>query len=1754
MRKLSYPCHCPARKLPKALLLFCALLGYLPQLHAQKVIPLGGGSYAEYPPLWEAAKPGYANAPGHPDITDSWGDLSQTLMHKQWNIVDSSSRPVPTTDWWTSLVSQDQTQGSNYSGNLWAYPGMVNATSTGLYVEFPKAWQVAGDGNTAKLVSASRLTIGGVGFAPRRALARRWGAWTLDWIMPDANDPSQQLAVTIGHGLPFTWIEATKVTPTVTVDGATFFDDNGQPLTLPYTGDHLGISTKGDQYGLFAPPNTVFTLANNVITVKLPAGNGYLVVGTLTKASDLAIFNTYAYTVPRDSKVSWTYDEASAKMTATWELVNENLRGGTQLNQIQGWLPHSYRKTTRGFSFNGLEYATPRGVLKCAVGQKFTVAYDFNGLLPGYTKPEVLAGSKHPYRPEVMKQMIDEYKTKSGYGNDTYWGGKDLLNYARYMQVAAQTGNNEAFTLFKKETKDALTDWLTYTPGESAHFFSLYPNVGSFLGHRTRDNGNPGIDVLQDHAFCYGYHVYAAALLMMYDEEFKAKYQDMVKLLVLDYANYNAKDKRFTYFRSFDPWAGHSYSGGLGTGEGNGEESSSEGMQAWSAMYLLGEVTGDKPMRDAAIFGYTQEAQGVAEYWFDRAHIPANGGVGNYDYTQWKRDYNSNLQGNGIGWWTFFDQNPFWMHSIQWLPMSPALKYLYEDVPFARWDWDHMWQEKTQTGWDGEFGNSVVSANVGLSYMQISRPDSAAAIFDNLWNNKRTGVYGARENNAFTYWYTQSHLTLGEIQWNQHTNLPSSTVYFNAKLNQTTVEVYNPDATERTVNVYKNGSTTPYASFTAPAKQLIAYKFDAKLATIKVTAPSKTVAPSQTIQLAAQPYDQYGVKVSAPVTWTVAGGGTISATGLFTAAGAVGSAVVTATAGGVSATYSLRVNMASALTTIAIGGVPARADIGPTYQLSATGLDQYGDTLAIAPTWSLSGGGSLSSTGLLTASTPGTGFTLKATAGGVSKSQALTVSYPLSNIALGKKATASTSSTVNVLAGLNDGTTSTRWESANQNAQTVTIDLGGVFDLEKVVLNWEAAYADQYNLQVSTDGLTFRPLYTQTAGLGNREELAVTGTGQYLQLNMTHRGSVWQYSLLEVEAYGLPQQTGAPVLAAIRISPAAVTMKDNVNQQFTLQGYDQYGQPLAVTPTWTLIGKGSLSPSGLYTPSGGGLYNLPSFTVTAVANNLKSSATVVVEETPRLTKLDIQPLSSASKKLEMALGSSRALGTLGTDQFGAPFDGALTWTVSGGGTVTATGTFTANQLGDWLVFAKNGAVSDTAYITVKPFADVNLASFKPVKTSSVESDNPGLAGKYAVDQDMGTRWSSKWTDDENMYVDLQGAYKLNKVVVNWQNRASLYEIRVSNDAVTWTSVATVSTTTGAQDIVTFPETVGRYVQMLGRKRPGYGYAIWEFQVYGTGVAGNQAPTVALTSPATGATFTGLAAIPLTVSAADADGSVSKVEYYAGASLVATATTAPFSASWTPAATGTYALTAKATDNLGAPTTSAAVSVTVNAATASGQLIPGKIEAESYAMMSGVATEPTADTGGGKNVSYIDAGDWLDYQVNVQTAGTYSVQFRVAGWNSAAQLQLKSGATVLATVPVPTTANGQTWTTTPAVSVALPAGSQTLRVAITGGGFNFNWMSFAQAASASARTSSALAASTAASPEPLAGYPNPADQTFYLTGAAEGTAVVVTGVTGNRVAILTVHNGALDVHALASGLYLLRVEDGTQARQLKMLKR
>ena len=101
---------------------------------------------------------------------------------------------------------------------------------------------------------------------------------------------------------------------------------------------------------------------------------------------------------------------------------------------------------------------------------------------------------------------------------------------------------------------------------------------------------------------------------------------------------------------------------------------------------------------------------------------------------------------------------------------------------------------------------------------------------------------------------------------------------------------------------------------------------------------------------------------------------------------------------------------------------------------------------------------------------------------------------------------------------------------------------------------------------------------------------------------------------------------------------------------------------------------------------------------------------------------------------------------------------------------------------------------------------------------------------------------------------------------------------------------------------------------------------------------NQAPAVNITSPQN--EYEDLIApanMTITASASDSDGSISKVEFFQGSTLLGQSTQSPYSFTWTGIATGRYALTARATDNGGAVTTSATVYVTINGATVNGFL-------------------------------------------------------------------------------------------------------------------------------------------------------------------------------------------------------------------------
>jgi len=117
---------------------------------------------------------------------------------------------------------------------------------------------------------------------------------------------------------------------------------------------------------------------------------------------------------------------------------------------------------------------------------------------------------------------------------------------------------------------------------------------------------------------------------------------------------------------------------------------------------------------------------------------------------------------------------------------------------------------------------------------------------------------------------------------------------------------------------------------------------------------------------------------------------------------------------------------------------------------------------------------------------------------------------------------------------------------------------------------------------------------------------------------------------------------------------------------------------------------------------------------------------------------------------------------------------------------------------------------------------------------------------------------------------------------------------------------------------------------------------------------------------------------------------------------------------------------------------------------SGQDLPLLVEAEDYTNMSGVQTESCAL--GGLNVGWTDPGDYLEYNINPNQAGSVQFEMEVAG--NGGVVELFSNGTSLGVLTIPSTSGWQDWTTTKEL-ISLPPGEQVLKVSVVQGGFNFN---------------------------------------------------------------------------------------------------
>ncbi len=462
--------------------------------------------------------------------------------------------------------------------------------------------------------------------------------------------------------------------------------------------------------------------------------------------------------------------------------------------------------------------------------------------------------------------------------------------------------------------------------------------------------------------------------------------------------------------------------------------------------------------------------------------------------------------------------------------------------------------------------------------------------------------------------------------------------------------------------------------------------------------------------------------------------------------------------------------------------------------------------------------------------------------------------------------------------------------------------------------------------------------------------------------------------VMEVEAWGVAAGGNTPPEVAITSPASGATFTAPATVTVTAASSDPDGAVTSVEffANGASIGTSTTSPHALTWSN----VAAGSYTLTAVATDnqgaTSTSAPVAITVAPPNAPPAVaisSPTSGATftapATVTVAADATDSDGTVASVTFYAngtsigtdttsPF--SVTWSNVAAGSYTLTAVATDNQ----------GASTTSAAVSVTVSPPANRMNMALAANGGVASASSTYNGNYPASGTIngdrkGLNWGAGggWNDGtpnttpDWLEVAFSGSKTIDEVSVfsmqdnytapveptptmtfaYWGLRA--FEIQYWTGAA-WASVPGASITNNNlvwRKFVFAPVTTSRIRVYITASLGGYSRMV-EVEAWGTaggGGGGNTPPTVSITNPASGATFTAPATIAIDAAAADADGSVQQVAFFANGSPIGTDPTAPFAVTWSNVAAGAYTLTAVATDNLGATTTSAAVSITVNPA-------------------------------------------------------------------------------------------------------------------------------------------------------------------------------------------------------------------------------
>ncbi|MDE6677121.1 MAG: hypothetical protein K2K12_05365, partial [Clostridia bacterium] len=436
-------------------------------------------------------------------------------------------------------------------------------------------------------------------------------------------------------------------------------------------------------YIINVPSDTQFIRGESAINAVMKNGN-YLSAGALStkttvteaeaqesgvhgtlnlKEAELMHNHGYAFVV--GTNCAYDFDKTTNKVTTTFTLQTMCVRNGYSGVAYAAYLPHHTDKATCKEEDYEYTYDSIRGDCRSIVGNTFTTADYFYGVVPTFAEPD-----GDGYSAMVLyQQLVLLYQNNGGakapedsnlISGDPYWQGKNLHPMAMAALAADQIGATDLRDEFLDKIEYILTDWFTYdeVKDKSTGAYFYYDSEWGTLYYKNSEFG-AGVN-LADHYFTYGYYTLASGVLAAYRPAFIEKFGDMIELLIRDYMNWQRDDELFPYMRNFDMFAGHGWAGGYAdNNSGNNQESAGEALNSWVGAYLYATAVGNEDIRTAAIYGFTTELNAIKHYWF------------NY-FGDFPESYQYGVAGQVYGgsnfYGTFFNGEPLYAYGIHLIP------------------------------------------------------------------------------------------------------------------------------------------------------------------------------------------------------------------------------------------------------------------------------------------------------------------------------------------------------------------------------------------------------------------------------------------------------------------------------------------------------------------------------------------------------------------------------------------------------------------------------------------------------------------------------------------------------------------------------------------------------------------------------------------------------------------------------------------------------------------------------------------------------------------------------------------------------------------------------------------------------------------------------------------------------------------------------------------------------------------------------